>query len=168
MPDIRVFQVSDLTSVTLDWLLLPAGGLDDTEQLATAIIVAIGTDRRALPTDDLPNIGDDDRRGWWGDLNADTIWNGWPIGSRLWLLGRSKITGVAAKDGSTLNKVRAYLNEAIQPFIALGVASALTIDVVRRGRNEIDATVTLYRGPKTAIQLQFSDLWNGIASGAAQ
>jgi phage gp46-like protein len=93
MPDIRVVQFGGTNeAISLDWVLTPAGQLDDSDQLQTALIVALGTDRRANPDDVLPTPDDDDLRGWWGDLDAAAIWSGWPIGTRLWLLSRAKIT----------------------------------------------------------------------------
>ena len=56
--------------------------------------------------DVLPQLtapGDEpDLRGWWGDTDAGTIWGGWPIGTRLWLLSRAKITDSAARQGATI------------------------------------------------------------------
>src|ERR1700751_5360082 len=56
VPDIRLVQnnVFPKYSVTVDWLLLSNGTLDDTQALATAVIVALGTNALAGPHDDLP------------------------------------------------------------------------------------------------------------------
>lgn len=165
MTDVRLVQRGDFplqTSVSVDWLLLGDGTLDDTQELATAVIVALGTDRLANPDDLLPDPDSTDRRGWWGDLDAQQIWGGWAIGSRLWLLHRSKITDATAQQGSTLALVEYYIREAIQPFITIGVASAVDVVVTRRDTQRIDALIRLYRGPKTAIQLQYQILWNNI------
>ena len=90
MPDIRLIQDARNPplkySVSVDWSLLADGTLDDDNALATAVIVALGTDRLADPDDILPDPDSTDRAGWWGDLDAEEIWDGWPIGSRLWLL----------------------------------------------------------------------------------
>lgn len=53
------------------------------DSLATAVVISLFTDRRALPSDPVP--AGEDRRGWWADSYRDR-----PIGSRLWLLGREK------------------------------------------------------------------------------
>ena len=76
--------------VQIDWNLLGDGTLDATQELATAIIVALGTDRLAEPGDQFPDPDSSDRRGWWGDYQAEAIWDGWPIGCRLWLLTARK------------------------------------------------------------------------------
>ena len=149
MPDVRLVQQGTFpyqTDVSVDWLLLNDGTLDESQALATAVIVALGTDRR----------------GWWGDLDADVIWNGWPIGCRLWLLHREKITGSGAQQGSTLVKIKFMIQEALQPFIDLRLASAMYVDVERVDVQRINVLVRLYRGPKTAIELQFQILWQDI------
>jgi phage gp46-like protein len=162
MPDIRTVQAITLRSVTFDWMLSPITGIDQTQALATAIMVALNTDRRALPDDPLPQLGSDDRRGWWGDLDAEAIWNGWPIGSRLWLMSRDKITDTAARQGSTVERARRYIAEALDPFVASKVASSYTIALAQAGPDRITGTVTIYRGPKSAIALEFQDLWKEL------
>jgi phage gp46-like protein len=165
MPDIRLVQRTDFparTSVSVDWALLDDGTLDETEALATAVIVALGTDRLAAIDDELPDPDSTDRRGWWGDLDAQEIWGGWEIGSRLWLLQRAKITGSNAARGSTLVRVKHYIQEAIQPFLSLRIASAMDVQVERVDTQRIDALVRLYRGPQTAVELRYQILWQDI------
>src|ERR1700740_3111150 len=102
LPDIRLVQNTQFPkySVTLDWSLLPNGTLDDTQALATAVCVALGTNALAGPNDQLPDPYSADGCGWWGDLDAELIWGGWPIGSKLWLLRRAKINSASGRDGS--------------------------------------------------------------------
>lgn len=162
MPDVHLVQYGIApreTSVSIDWLLNANGTLDETMALASAVIVALGTDRRAMPSDILPDPDDDDRRGWWGDTEAQSIWDAWPIGSRLWLLRRAKITGAGAREGSTIARVEAYIYEALQPFITRGVASRIVASARINGIGRIDATVTIYRGPEEAVDLRFESLW---------
>jgi phage gp46-like protein len=163
MSDVRLVQYDDFPlSFSIDWLLLSDGTLDDTQALATAVIVALGTNRLANPTDILPDPDSTDRMGWWGDLDAQEIWSGWPIGSRLWLLIRSKILGPEAREGATVTLVEQYIREAIQPFIDLKVASRMYVKAVRVGVERIDALVRLYRGPELAVDLRYEVLWNDI------
>jgi phage gp46-like protein len=165
MPDIRLVQRGEFpyrTEVSVDWLLLDDGTLDETQALATAVIVALGTDRLADADDILPDPNSTDRRGWWADMDADVIWNGWPIGSRLWLLKREKITGAGAQRGSTLTRIQFYIQEAIQPFIDRRLASAMEVSVTRVDTQRIDALIRLYRGPKTAVELKYQILWDDI------
>jgi len=163
--DVRLVQKTNFpfrTEVSVDWLLLDDGTLDDTEALATAVIVALGTDRLADVNDILPDPDSTDRRGWWGDMDAAPIWDGWPIGCRLWLLKRAKITGAEAFEGSTLVRVQNYIREAIQPFIDRKIASAADVTVARLDKQRIDALIRLFRGPKVAVDLRYQILWNDI------
>jgi len=74
-PDVRLVQNTFFPqySVTMDWSLLPDGSLDDTQALATAVVVALGTFGLASPDDRLPDPDSSDRMGWWGDMDADII-----------------------------------------------------------------------------------------------
>jgi len=167
MTDIRLIQdlnFPEHSSVTLDWLLLDDGTLDDTQALATAVMVALGTDALASRSDTLPDPDSVDRAGWWGDLDAEEIWQGWPIGTKLWLLKRDKIVGVDAYQGSTLVRVEQYIREAIQPFVNLKICSDFDVVATRStaDNNRIDALVRIYRGPLLAIELRYQILWEGI------
>jgi phage gp46-like protein len=164
MPDIRLVQnnIFPQESVTVDWNLLSYGGLDERQALATAIIVALGTDALADEHDILPDPDSSDRRGWWGDLDAIAIWDGWPIGSRLWLMQRSAILPTEAYNGGTLQLIENYIYEAIQPFIERRVASSFTVEVTRSTArsDRVDALIRIYRGPTLEIDLQFQILWD--------
>lgn len=148
-------------AMTMEWLLAPVDESGDGE-LADAVAVAFGTDRLADPSDVLPDPNDDNRRGWWGDLDAALLYDGWPLGSRIWLLAREKITDAAAQRGSTIGRIQAYLSEAMQPFIDRKIASRMQINVTRTGIERIDAQVTLYRGPAQLVDLRYTPLWDQI------
>jgi phage gp46-like protein len=169
MPDIRLLQATTFPGegvVQIDWNLLGDGTLDSTQALATAVIVALGTDGLADVSDLLPDPDDTDRRGWWGDYQAEDIWNGWPIGSRLWLLKRDKIEGPGSRRGATTTRVEQYLVEAIQPFIDRRIGSSFYVEATRVGKEQIDALVRIYRGPVVEIELRYAILWGDmIVSG---
>lgn len=151
-----------MSDISRAWLLdpIPAdGGSDD---LAESVVVALGTDRRALPDDVLPDPRDDDRRGWWGDTDAARIWGGWPVGARFWLLRRASITGPAAKGGSTLARVNEYANEALRPFKDAGVCSRISVASERVGLGQIRVNIVLYRGPNSEVALSYQYLWNEV------
>jgi phage gp46-like protein len=174
MPDIRLVQNTNFlfpyakSNVSVDWLLLNDGSLDETQALATAIIVALGTDALADPSDILPDPDSTDRRGWWGNLDAREIWDGWDIGCKLWLLTRAKIVGPDAWEGATVTRVEQYIRDAIQPFIDRRIGSAMWVKAERVGREQINAVVRLYRGPLLEIELQYEILWSDIvATGSA-
>jgi phage gp46-like protein len=164
VPDIRLVQnnVFPNYSVTVDWSLQPDGTLDDRQALATAIIVALGTNALAGDTDVLPDPDSTDRQGWWGDLDAQLIWNGWPIGSKLWLLRRSKITPAAARQGSTMAMVENYIKAAIQPFVDRKICSGFDVWTTRVSSQRIDALLSIYRGPLPDIELQYAVLWDAM------
>jgi phage gp46-like protein len=170
--DIRLVQNTafpGVEQVQIDWNLLSDGTLDSTQALATAIIVALGTDGLADVSDVLPDPDDSDRRGWWGDYQAQEIWNGWPIGSKLWLLKRAKIEGPGSRRGATTTRVTQYIYDAIQPFIDRRIGSSFQVEATRNGDGRIDALVRIYRGPVVEIELRYAILWTDmvIAGGGA-
>jgi phage gp46-like protein len=163
MPDLRLFDIVSPFAVTFDLLQKPNGLIDEAESLATAVIVALGTNRLALPDDVLPGAPDDtDRRGWWADTDAELIWNAWPIGCRLWLIERHKITGFEASQGSTIARIDSYIREALRPFVENQICSSFDVTVERTELQKIVARITIWRGPLPAIQLQFQALWDEI------
>jgi len=149
-------------AVTREWLLTPVDQRDPSLDLVDCVVVALGTDRLARADDALPVQGDTDRRGWWGDLDAAGIRDGWPIGSRLWLLQRVTITGAEARQGSTVARAEDYTRECLQPFVQKGVASRLSVVGERLKVEGIDVKATLFRGDLPAIELRYATLWNGI------
>ena len=114
MTDVRLKEYASLQGVTMDFLLRDSGALDEREELATAARVALGTDRMANVNEVLPDPDSTDRRGWWGDMDAEDIWGGWPIGCKNWLLTRAKITDAPSVEGSTLQRARQYTQDALQ------------------------------------------------------
>jgi len=163
--DIFLRDKVSLAGTFMDWLLLSDGTLSEDEELATAVRVALGTDSLADITEVLPDPDSDDRRGWWGDVDADVIWDGWPIGCKNWLLERAKISDEFSWEGATLVRARTYTYEALQPFISQGICTQLDVNAVRIGLTEIDVYVTMYRGPKREIQLRFQYLWDEVRAG---
>ena len=162
VPDIRLVQDTNFPrySVTIDWNLLGDGTLDDTQALATAIVVALGTNALSDPSEPLPDPDSTNREGWWGDYDADVVWNAWPIGSKLWLLRRSAIESVASRQGSTVARVLAYINMAVQPFVDRKIASRFSAYAARVDKQRIDAKIVIYRGATPAIELMYSVLWD--------
>jgi phage gp46-like protein len=166
VPDIRLVQnnVFPQYSVTVDWSLLPNGTLDDTQALATAVIVALGTNALAGVNDELPDPDSVDRMGWWGDLDAQLIWGGWSIGSKLWLLTRTKILPASARQGSTMVLVENYIRNAIQPFVDNKICSGFNVWTTRVDPQRIDALIRIYRGPLPDIELRYAVLWDAMQS----
>jgi len=152
MADIRI--VWDPESLTGDWLL-SGGTLDATQELVTAIAVALFTHRTAEEDDELPHFASD-RRGWWGDAEAAEVRGGWPIGSRLWLLSREKQTE------ETRVRAEAYIRESIEPFVERRIIAAFDLDVAWFAPERLGAELTLYRGPRQSVAVRFETLWNEV------
>jgi phage gp46-like protein len=149
-------------SLSIDWQLLSTGEIDATMALATAVVVALGTNALADESDPLPDPDSTDREGWWGDFDGDVIWNAWPIGTKLWLLRRSAIESAQSRAGSTQAMAMNYIRMAIQPFVDNKIASTYEIVSMRVTRQQINAIVRLYRGPRRSIDLMYQMLWDGM------
>lgn len=129
-----------------DWSI-SGGALASGDDLASAVLISLFTDRVAN-ADDIPPDGGTDRRGWWGDQGEDV-----PIGSRLWLLDRSRL------DTKVANQAQIYMQEALQWIIddqvAAGVKVAITID----GRNTLYSVIRITRADGTSTDLKFNWVW---------
>jgi len=97
-------------------------------------------------------------------MDAELIWNGWPIGSKLWLLRRAKINSASAQQGSTLTMVENYIRDAMQPFVNRKICSNFDVWVTRGDKQRIDALLRIYRGPQREIELRYAVLWDVMGS----
>jgi phage gp46-like protein len=162
MADVRIINVTNLAGIWADWLLKPDGSLDETEELVNIVKVALLTWGLAATDDILPDLDSTDRCGWWGDVDAETIWDGWPIGAKIWLLKRSKITPAEAREGSTLVRAEQYCRAALQPMIERRICTAIDVEATRASIERINVLVTVYRGRQEKIELRFQNLWDEI------
>jgi phage gp46-like protein len=167
--DIRYLQQLDFPAyaVQLDWLLTDQNLVADGYDLQSAVIVALGTDALAPVDEELPDPDATDRRGWWGDMDADEIWGGWPVGCKLWLLARAKIVGVGARGGSTIAKADGWTRDAMIPFTQRLIASRIDVLANQMAIDRIDVGVVIYRGPEPVIELRYAELWDELAKGRA-
>ena len=165
--DVRYLQQLDFPAyaVQLDWLMTDQNLIADGYDLQSAVIVALGTDALAPPNEELPDPDATDRRGWWGDMDADELWGGWPVGSLLWLLSREKITGSEAKQGSTQAKAEGWTRDAMKPFTQRLIASRIDVVSEQIDTQRIDIGVTIYRGPTPVVELRYSELWDDLQEG---
>lgn len=126
-----------------DWTIAPGGDLDTGDDLATAILLSLFTDRQANADDAIPD-GTTDRRGWWGDPE---------IGSRLWLLDRSKQTEAVRR------KAADYIAEALQWLVDDGVVARFDIAVAWERRSFLGATVIAYRTDGRSVAVSYAWAW---------
>jgi phage gp46-like protein len=101
------------------------GDLSIEQGVMSAIIISLFTDRRADQDDDLPDLLNPDLRGWWGDKASPEIEND-QIGSRLWLLERSKATP------EVLIQAKGYIKECLNWLIEDGIMSDIQIETEKK------------------------------------
>jgi phage gp46-like protein len=116
--------------------------------LQTAVMMSLFTDRRA-GEDDEPT--ESCRGGWWGDTFSRIEHD--RIGSRLWLLRRSKETQ------DTVNLGRLYAEEALQWLLDDNIAEAVNVDafIVRRGVLGLHIHITQ---PTGVQEMHYQYVWN--------
>ncbi len=146
MPDIAISWDEALNRAdwTLDGAQLATGN-----DLESAILISIFSDRMAQPGDAIPD-GTNDPRGWWADGDV-------PIGSRMWLLSRSKQTL------QTLQRAYDYLVEALQWLIDDGVVGRFDINTQWVRRGVLGAQIGAYKPDGTLLTTgRYTWAWNGI------
>jgi phage gp46-like protein len=159
MADVRIITQHPYFETIADWQLLPNGFLDETQELANYVRVALMSDRLSDVDEIRPDPDSDDRKGWWADMDAQAIWRGWPIGCRNWLLTRAKITDSPAWEGSTVARAESYTREALQPLIDMRLCTSIDVVAARVDISRIDVAIVIYRGNLPEIELIFQDLW---------
>lgn len=144
--DIRI--VWDVQHGIGDWQLSGADLLRG-DDLATIVLVSLFTDRICQPDDVIPD-GTENRRGWWGD-DGETF----PIGSRLWLLDRAKLTADIAK------RAEDYCREALQWLIADEVVVRVDVSavVVSTVPGRLVINIVLYKTDGQRRALNFVWVW---------
>ncbi|EAN7516507.1 hypothetical protein CSK53_02060 [Salmonella enterica] len=112
-------------------LALNGSDLLTDNSIETAVIISLFTDRRAQPSDPIPD-GSTDRRGWWADSFRKR-----PIGSRLWLLGREKTLE------SVLERAKTYADEALAWMKLAGLVKSVTCTASRVAHDRLQLSVSL-------------------------
>lgn len=133
-----------------DWALNGAN-LQSGNDLETAILISIFSDREAAPDDDIPD-GTNDPRGWIGDVEQQ-----YKIGSRVWLLTRSKQTQ------ETLRRANDYIAEALQWLIDDGAVARFDITTEWTAASMLGARVLAYKTNGAAAPLNFNWAWKGFS-----
>jgi len=145
-----ISTIWDVERAQGDWILAGAG-LQSGNDLATAVLISLFTDRVAEPSDPLPDRTED-RRGWWGDFVADV-----PIGSRLWLLDRSKLTPAVAL------AAKGYAEECLAWLVSDGAAIAVQVEAAIVKPSGLRLTVTISRADGSNEALSFNWAWAQLA-----
>lgn len=124
-------------------------GYDKSHTLDTAIIASLFTDRRAAPTDHIPEGSH--QGGCWIDSYPEVEGDIW--GSRLWTLVRAKVTN------ATLREAREMCEEALAWLIEDGVASHVEVetDWIRGKRGHLGIRVKTYK--PGSVSPQYSGPW---------
>lgn len=105
--------------------LLPASD-DKVTWLNNAINISLFTDARADDDDVIPDDSQD-KRGYWGDIDLEESQS---LGSKLWLLKRSKLTQ------DTLNTLHDCITEAVEWLVEDGHLLAIDTTVERDSENK--------------------------------
>ncbi|MBG6243174.1 MAG: hypothetical protein EKE20_15745 [Candidatus Symbiopectobacterium sp. Dall1.0] len=144
MADIKTVWVVD--EARGDWQL-SRGDLNGGDDLQTAILISLFTDRKARKDDQYEG----DRRGWWGDTGEESN-----IGSRLWLLNRQRLTTKIAQ------RAEDYAAEALKWLIDDGVVAAISTEAHIVFPSRLYLTITYLKPGETETLLKFYWAWEQI------
>jgi phage gp46-like protein len=136
-----------------DWTLA-VGDLQTGQDLETACLVSLFTDKLATP-DFVPTDGSSDRRGWWADPYNDQ-----PLGSNLWQLERAK------KTRDTLGLAQRYAADALQWLIDDGVAKDIVINASwlgGAGSTMLGIGIAIVKPDGSVTRFTFGWAWQGLA-----
>lgn len=138
-------------------LSIESNDLTQDEGLRTAVLLSLFLDRYADTTVPLPEWFDD-RRGWWADPLADVSDD--KIGSRLWLLARSKNTP------DVVARAEEYAREALRWLVDDKVASLVnvTAEFLSTPHRGLVLTVQIIKPSGDPVSFRFGHTWNTEAS----
>jgi phage gp46-like protein len=133
-------------------LFLAGGDLAKDNGLAAAVAVSLFTDAH-VDAAEIPE-GTVDRRGWWGDAYAEAA--GDRVGSKLWLLGRSKQTASVARDAET------YARQALSWLVTDGIAKAVTAAAAWTAPGVLALSIGITRPDGTTVEAKYDNLWEAL------
>lgn len=111
-------------------LAVVCGDLAVGNDLSTAVMLSLFSDRRANEDDKIPD--GIDPRGWWADAMDGQL-----IGSRLWLLERARSLP------ETFALAKEYAEEALQWLIDDGIAAKVEVAAVPMRGTDCDCVLSL-------------------------
>lgn len=147
-----------------DWAMAGAdephnrGGLQASAALATAVTLALFSDRRVPADHPLAWLADGDPRGWWGD-DASLRVDGEPeLGSHLWLLERAPLTDEYGRWAEV------FAQEALAPLLAAGAVVRVEAEAtVHEIKNRLELLVRLYgRDGASVYDRKFDLVWDQV------
>lgn len=130
------------------------GDIDTDEGLDTAILISLFTDRRINEDDPILDSNNDNKRGWWGDIVSNVEDD--QIGSRLWLLDRSKAVD------EVLVQCKEYALESLPWLIDDGIAKNINVIVERCKEstdNRLYFLVEITKNDGELISKKYEYLW---------
>lgn len=153
-----------MTDIALLWdaeafagdIAVREGAIVIDDGLRTAILISLFSDARAAADEPLPTAGGD-RRGWWGDAFS-APGNG--LGSKLWLLARSKITP------QVIARARDHARAALAWLIEDGVAKSIEVEAVALAPGTLAIGVAIER-PSGPGRQRFDFTWNASTGEVA-
>lgn len=114
-------------------LVVDAGYIERGTGLEEAVLISLFTDERCDEGVEHPGA-EHDLRGWWGDRYMER-----PLGSKLWLLGREKLTP------ELLPRIEAEAKAALQWMIDDGLASEIEVTAEIYDSKSIGLLTKIYR-----------------------
>lgn len=149
-----------------DWALADpdevnnVGGLRSKAAIATAVIIALFTDRACPPDHPLAQFADGDPRGWWGDGLLFDDETG-PMGSLLWLLERSV---VQTQNLNMAMWAESFALDALAPLKTQGVVSTITATATPYPKNNgMTLAITLAgNSGQSVFDQKFDVLWQQV------
>lgn len=138
-------SIVDGAGQPIDAFFTAGEGMISGSDLVTAVLISLFTDAAADPDDVIPD-GSGDARGWWGA----------PIGSKLWLRGRSKQTPL------TLELVKNDIRQALQWMIDDDVVAKIDVATEFTMPGLLGAQIVLRRQDGASFALKFSRLWEAL------
>ena len=142
----------DASNAVGDWQfakgdLVAGTGIEDLE---TAVLVSLFTDKLAPPDFRLTD-GSQDRRGWWASSYDTTA-----LGSWLWLLERAKISDRNA----ILLRAKDYCQDSLQWLLDLGIADTVGVRTFWLASEALGIELTITQPSQSkSISLTYQWAW---------
>ena len=150
----------NLDTGTFDWCLEAGGSLSDDNQIYTAVILQLFTNRRVENQGDIPY--GDDPGGWFGDnVDLRTDLGETELGSLIWQWERSALTL------ETLQGIEDAARESLEVLVDEGLLAEVDVNVTAvQLTGKVDIAVELFSvKDERRYEARFSRVWQQISSG---